>query len=389
MPEPEKMPSLTGRVVFQYFYDVGGDIELDRVPREKLNLVERHRARGARILGPKYEEVGLQPLEVDLGTRKIDGYRATLEGHIFSIGVIGIYTSIEFRNASLESVIKLVGLDERRVKVAGKEVEFEEVPLELFKELEKVVKPAIVSPYTPFEHPEIYTLILIAETEPKLSAQDFLTKFSKETAGLLRGEKDWRALSDKETEDALKFYLSYSDDDIVFVDWYSALISGAVEYTDELVRMIEFAKIQLLELKTYDRLLDRRVERAYGSLRGAFSRPRMGITWGSRQYSELSKTASELAELRVEVVDLVEDLRNILKFTGEWYLGKLYRISSERFRIADWLALVDKKLDRLQELYAMAMERVDVHRATTLEFLMMLLIVAIVVLEVIMVAKSI
>jgi len=136
-------------------------------------------------------------------------------------------------------------------------------------------------------------------------------------------------------------------------------------------------------------LLDRRVERAYGSLRGAFSRPRMGITWGSRQYSELSRTASDLAELRVEVVDLVEDLRNILKFTGEWYLGKLYRISSERFRIADWLALVDKKLDRLQELYAMAMERVDVHRATTLEFLMMLLIVAIVVLEVIMVAKGI
>jgi len=390
MPEPaKKMPSLTGRVVFQYFYDVGGDIELDKVPREKLNLIERHRARGARILGPKYEEVGLQPLEADLGARKIDGHKATLEGHIFPIGVIGIYISIEFRNAGLESVVKLVGLNERQVKIAGKEAEFDEVPLELFKELEKVVKPSIVSPYTPFEHPEIYTLILIAETEPKLSAQDFLTKFSKETAGLLRGEKDWPALSDKETEDALKLYLSYSDDDIVFVDWYSALISGAVEYTDELVRMIEFAKIQLLELKTYDKLLDRRVERAYGSLRGAFSKPRMGITWGSRQYSELSRTASDLAELRVEVVDLVEDLRNILKFTGEWYLGKLYRISSERFRIADWLALVDKKLDRLQELYAMAMERVDVHRATTLEFLMMLLIVTLVVLEVIMVAKGV
>jgi len=388
MPKPEKMPSLTGRVVFQYFYDVGGDIELDRVPRGKLNLVERHRARGARILGPKYEEVGLQPLEVDLGARKIDGYRATLEGHIFPIGVIGVYTSIEFRDAGLESVIKLVGLNERRVKVAGKEVEFDEVPLELFKGLEKVVRPAIVSPYTAFEHPEIYTMILIAETEPRLSAQDFLTKFSKQTAGLLREEKDWRSLSDRETADALKFYLSYSNDDIVFVDWYSALINGAVEYTDELVRMIEFAKIQLLELKTYDKLLDRRVEQAYGSLRRAFSRPRMGITWGSRQYSELYRTASDLAELRVEVIDLVEDLRNILKFTGEWYLGKLYRISSERFRIADWLALVDKKLDRLQELYAMAMERVDVHRATTLEFLMILLIIAIVVLDVILVVKA-
>lgn len=388
MPEPGKKLSLTGRVVFQYFYDIGGEIEPAKIPRDKLNILERHRARGVRVLAPKYEEVGLQPLEVDLGARKIDGHEATIEGHIFPIGVIGIYTSIEFRNASLESVIQLVGLDERRIKIAGKEVEFDEMTLELFEQVKKAVKPAIVFPYPTFERPEVYTLILIAESEPRLKAQDFLTKFRKQTAGLLRGEKDWRTLSDKEAGDALKFYLSYSDEDIVFVDWYSALISGAVEYTDELVRMIELAKIQLLELKTYDKLLDRRVERAYGSLRGAMKGPRMGITWRSRQYGELSRAASELAELRVEVTDSVGDLRNILKFTGEWYLGKLYRLSSERFRIGEWLALVDKKLDRLQELYTMAMERVDVHRATTLEFLMVLLIIAIVVLEVIMVAQG-
>lgn len=386
---PEKMPSLTGRVVFQYFHDVGGDVELAKVPLDKLTVIERHVARGARILSPKYEEVGLKPLEVDLGAQRVDGYKATLEGHIFPIGVIGIYVSIEFRNASLESVIKLVGLNERRVKVAGKDVEFDEIPLGLFKNLEKIVKPAIILPYPTFERPEVYTLILIAESEPRLEAQDFLTKFRKQTAGLLRGEKGWASLSDKETEDALKCYLTYSEEDIVFVDWYSALISGAVEYTDELVRMIELAKIQLLELKTYDKLLDRRLERAYDSLRFAFRRSRMGITWWSRQYGELSRAASELAELRVEVINLVEDLRNILKFTGEWYLGKLYRLSAERLRISDWLALVDKKLDRPQELYAMAMERVDVHRATTLEFLVMLLVAAIVVLEVILIVRGI
>jgi hypothetical protein len=388
MPEAEKMPSLTGRVVFQYFYDIGGDLALDRVPRERLNLIERRRARGARILAPKYEEVGLQPLEVDLGARKIDRHKATIEGRIFPIGVIGIYVSVEFRNASLESVIRLVSLNERRVKVAGEEIEFDEIPDEFFKELLKTIKPAIIYTYPALEHPEVYTLILIAASEPRLEAQDFLTKFRKQTAGLLRGERDWRWLSEKETEDALKVYLTYSDEDIVFVDWYSALISGAVEYTDELVRMIELAKIQLLELKTYDKLLDERLDRAYGSLRAAFTMPRIGISWRSRPYGELSRAARDIAECRIEVTDFVEDLRNILKFTGEWYLGKLYRVASERFRIADWLSLVDKKIDQLQQLYAMAMERVDVHRATTLEFLMVFLIIAIVVLEIIMVVKG-
>ncbi len=379
MPTTEKNQSLTGRVVFQYFYDCGGDIELTKIPRDKLTLIERPKAKGARVLAPKYEEVGLQPLEVNLGPVKINGCEAAVEGRIFPIGVIGIYLSVEFRKDALDDVVKLVGLDERPVKVGGKEIEFEEVPREFFGKLMKTVKPAIVWPYPAFEYPEIYTLILITESEPKLDAKDFMRKFRKQTAGLLRGEKGWKKLSDKEVDDSLKFYLSYSEEDIVVVDWYSALMSGAVDYMDELVRMIELARIQLLELKTYDKLLDQRLERAYDSLRIAFAKPRMGIPWGGRGYGELARAAGELAEWRVEVTDLVEDMRNILKFTGEWYLGKLYRISSERFRIAEWLALVDKKLGQLQELYSMAMERVDVHRATMLEFLVILLILVIII----------
>jgi len=226
-------------------------------------------------------------------------------------------------------------------------------------------------------------MIMITESSPKLNAKDFIKSFRKQTAGILRGEKEWRKLSGKETEDALKFYLSYSEDDIVIVDWYSALMSGAVNYMDELEHMIELARIQLLELKTYDKLLDMRLERAYDSLHAVFTRPRVGMTWGRRWYGKLALAAGELAEWRVEVTDLVEDMRNILKFTGDWYLGKLYRISSERFHIQDWLTLVDKKLGQLQELYAMAMERVDVHRAMTLEFLIIVLIIIEVILAIV------
>jgi hypothetical protein len=95
----------------------------------------------------------------------------------------------------------------------------------------------------------------------------------------------------------------------------------------------------------------------------------------SRQYRELTRTTRDLTELRIEVTDLVADLRNILKFTGEWYLGKVYRTASERFRIGDWLSLVDKKLSQLQEFYTMAMDKVNTHRMHTLEFLIVLILV--------------
>lgn len=384
----EKTPLLTGRVVFQYFYDCGGEIDMDKVPRDKLKIIERAPIKRLRLLAPKYEEVGLKPLEVALGARKIDGHTVTVEARIFPIGVIEIYTSAEFRKANWDTVINLIGLDERPVRVAGQEMEFEKMTRGLFTELMEILKPALVSPYPAFEHPEIYTLIMITESDPKLKANDFLKKFRKQTAGLLRGEKEWKILSSKEVEDAIKVYLSYSEEDIVFVDWYSALMSGAVDYMGDFERMIELAKIQLLELKTYDRLLDQRLNRAYDSLHAVFTRPRIGMAWGRSGYKELVRATGELAECRVEITELVEDMRNILKYTGEWYLGKLYRIASERFRISDWLGLVDKKLDQLQELYSLAMERVDVHRATTLEFLVLLLILAIVVLDIVMVLRA-
>jgi hypothetical protein len=375
-------PLLTGRVIFQYLYDVGGEIDLKRLPKERLNIIERPKQRGERILAPKYEEVGLSPLEVALGSKRIDRHRAVVEGKIFPIGVIGIYISIEFRKVTFDDLIRLVGLNEGQIRVGKREVEFDDLALEHYRELRDLISKAITYPYTSLEQPQIYTLVLIADSEPRLGAQDFLKHYRKQTAGVLRYEPEWQSLSEKEVEDALKPYLSYSDDDIVIVDWYAALISGAVEYMDDIVRMIESAQLQLLELKTYDRLLDESIARVYGSLRSIYTTGWFGIAWMSRQYRELTRITRELAELRIEITDSVADLRNITKFTGEWYLGKVYRLASERFRIPDWMALVDKKLSQLQEFYTMAMDRVNTQRMHTLEVVIVLILAAWILLDV-------
>jgi hypothetical protein len=379
MPES---PLLSGRVIFQYLYDVGGDVDLNRIPREKLSLIERPKHRGERILAPKYEEVGLSPLEVDLGARRINRFRATIEGRIFPIGVVGIYISIEFRKVTFDDLIKLVGLNEGKVRAEKREVEFDNIPLEIFRELRRCISNAIVYPYPGLEQPQIYTLVLIADSEPRLGAQDFLKRYQKQTAGILRSERDWRMLSQREVEDATKPYLSYSDEDVVIIDWYAALVNGAVDYMDDIVRMIESAQLQLLELKTYDRLLDRKVEQVFSSLRWVSATGRFGLTWMSRPYRELTRITRELAEFRMEITDSVADLRNITKFTGEWYLGKVYRVASERFRIPDWLALVDKKLSQLQEFYTMAADRVNAQRMHTLEFLIVLILAVWILLDV-------
>ncbi|TDA30487.1 MAG: hypothetical protein DSO04_05860 [Hadesarchaea archaeon] len=378
------MIRLTGSVVFQYFYDCGGEVNLSLIPAEKLGLVEQRPRRRMRILAPRYEHLGLIPLMGKLGEVEVDGHRMEVEAKIFPVGAIEISLILRFEKADVDSVVGLVGMEERKVKSGGEETRLEEIAKRYFENLRKKIRRAIVLPYQEFERPETYTLILLSGSDPPLSASDFLTKFRKHTAGLLRGEVEWRSLSRKEVDDALRAFLSYSNKDVLFVDWYSALIYEQEGYVDDYVRMIELAKIQLLELKTYDSILDLETEKAYNALRAAFP-TKMGVRWRSRSYRELMKTASELAELRVEIMEYVGDLRNILKYTGEWYLGKIYRLASERFRISDWLSLVDKKLDQLQELYAMTMERVDAQHAASMEFLSVLLIAAIVLLEVMMI----
>ncbi|MEM2875154.1 MAG: hypothetical protein QW567_03950, partial [Candidatus Hadarchaeales archaeon] len=85
-----KLPTFTGKVIFQYFYDAGGDISLENLPAGKLKVIERPRQRTARILAPKYEEIGLKPVEVDLGTRELSGLKFSVSGKIFPIGVVEI-----------------------------------------------------------------------------------------------------------------------------------------------------------------------------------------------------------------------------------------------------------------------------------------------------------
>ena len=381
------MQTLAGRVLFQFYYDIGGEISMEKLNLSELTVIRKAQPKSVRVLAPKFEEAGLKPVAIDFGVKKVENINFNVEAKVYPIGVVEVTLSLDFKNSSFEDIIRLVNMSEGFVRLGGKEVEFEKIPGEYFRTLQSRIQKALVYPYEPYDQPEVYRVVIISSIEPKLRAEEFLSRFRKQIAGVLRGEKSWEKLSEKEIEDVLRFQLSYSEDEAIVVDWYSSLIFGGEEYVDEILQTIEIAKIQLLELKTYDKLLDKRIEKAYGSLRSVFVHSGVGIAWLSKTYAELSRTASDLAELRIEVVDYVHDLRNILKFTGDWYLGKLYSALGERFRIMEWLNLVDKKLEQLQELYSMAMERVDVYRAMSLEFLVMLLIISLVVLEVFMVIR--
>ena len=64
-------------------------------------------------------------------------------------------------------------------------------------------------------------------------------------------------------EDALRLRLSFSTTDLTIVDWNAALLYDPEPEKPEL---LEFANVQLLELRHLDAELDQVVDQAYDSL---------------------------------------------------------------------------------------------------------------------------
>ena len=60
-------------------------------------------------------------------------------------------------------------------------------------------------------------------------------------------------------EEIVKNTLSYTNDDIAVISWDSALICNPESPTD-IIDLIEYANVQVLELRYYDRELSRQME---------------------------------------------------------------------------------------------------------------------------------
>ena len=107
---------------------------------------------------------------------------------------------------------------------------------------------------------------------------------------------------------------------------------------EEVLYIMELANLQLAELEAYDRLLDEATDRAYRDV-------------GDRRFKGRRQTLRDLAELRIDMSRLQDELSNITKFFGDWHTARVYQSVAGRFHLPEWHAVIDQKLKTLDELY--------------------------------------
>ncbi|MCC6677217.1 MAG: hypothetical protein IT436_08735 [Phycisphaerales bacterium] len=182
-------------------------------------------------------------------------------------------------------------------------------------------------------------------------------------AKILRGER--REQSAQEVEDALACRVSYGADDLALVDWNAALV---VDRDPEDVRtVLEFANVELLEMRHLDDRLDHAMDEAYEGL-SRQSRWQMIFPGGG------GGSLRRIAELQADGAQLFESVNNALKLIGDQYLARVYRVAAQRLHLPEWDASILRKIGILDSLYGKLADRRTNRRMETLEWIIIALI---------------
>lgn len=210
---------------------------------------------------------------------------------------------------------------------------------------------------------EQYVVFDFASFEPPLPARELLEKaeLRHALAQILRSEE--RRLSESRVEDALRLSISYSPDDLLVVDWSTAVAAGGS--ADERL-VLEFANTELLELRCLDKRLDGALEAASRAL----SRRRRWF-FGAAELRRVAK-------LQVDNAMLYEAVNNALSLLGDQWLAEVYKRIAERYDLARWQQSVAHKLASLESIYQKIADESAVRRSELLE----LVIIGLIALEI-------
>lgn len=344
----------SGEVILLNFFDVGGEVNLEEIKDilQKFGPVE---SEFPGTYTRYWIAAGKLSLKIKVSER--------VEVKVYPVGAIITRERIKIENRDFEEVIDIINENEAKAKEAA---------MELAKKITKAMEQKIFNKYEKFELLESYKIILAFEADHgggldgKIVRSSDILRHKKDIVGLLRGEKMIENISDDEIGESLQLRHSFSGRDLVVIDWSGAFVYCNLEIYGNVLHMIELARLQLLQLKVYDALLDKMLKDANKVL------TMVGTPFITKRISE---KLSETSSMRIEIVSVIEDVMNIGKVAKDRTSIETYELASKRFALDYWFASVNSKIEKLDDIYKSAYEKLQTARNISLEWMIVILIV--------------
>jgi hypothetical protein len=358
-------PVIQSAVCYVIFaYDAARAINLDTADRHVHETTERSTIAHKRRT-PSYFEFQPPPLRVsrDAEPFKIGKFatRQSLDVMVYDFGAVAVIYALPIEG-SLED---LLGLSE---ELYDNEVLLADSRLRVSQLLTVIGDAASQAHESPVV--EDYVIFHVESFAQPIDVNRLCVEHGREIAQILRAER--QALSEQEVDDALAARISYGVQDVTIVDWNATLL---IDREGEDVRaVLEFANVELLEMRYVDEKLDRALDQAHGTL----SRRSWGLL---RILGPYGADLRSVAELQVDNAALFEGVNNTLKLLGDQYLARVYRRVNRRFHLDEWDSSILRKLQTLESIYEKISDQASNRRMELLEWVIIFLIAFSIALE--------
>lgn len=339
-----------------FAYDIGLAINLDEAERRVTAIKQRSRIHHKRR-APHYFNYRPAPLRI---TQEVEPLALgefltnhTVDVVLYDFGAVSLTYGIPIEG----SLVRLLALSEILYENELLLTESRRRVDELLIAIEGTVERPSISEFV-----EDY-LIFHLDACSVTRADELSRAYAGVIARILRSEQ--HLLSDQEVRDALSCQISFGTDDATIIDWNASLLFG--QDMEDVRGVLEFANVELLEMRYLDQQLDDALDEAYEALAKGMGR-RFRLPGSS------DADLHRIAQLQVDSAILFERVTNTLKLLGDQYLARVYRMASQRLHLEDWDASILRKLQTLDSIYGKIANRAATRRMEVLEWIIIILI---------------
>ncbi|MDD1674815.1 MAG: hypothetical protein LUQ13_04135 [Methanomicrobiales archaeon] len=335
---------------FYRIFDIGREIDLDWLERE---LAKSYAIGRTSFLRVKQKSITIEdpPLTIRMPPFTIERegqpYMFTVVARVYDIGAISLCFVHENTDEDFPA------LEEIAFRFSGQEglsASFVSYLTTLLEIIRPHIKNFAIDP----DFFEDYTVYMIDRRDDAI-----------DPVPLLAGERV--NISSQMREEILKNSLSYSADDIAVLSWDSALLCNPDPSTD-LTDLIEYANVQVLELRYYDRELTRQMEKMYDDIEHA------ELLWRFLRTRQYHAIMARQMETYAGISEIIEKVNNLIKVTEDAYYARVYATALKVFRSGQWSESVSRKINVIQENYSMLSDEVRIAHSNFLEWVIIVLI---------------
>lgn len=336
----------SGNIFIFHAFDVGEDINLEKV-RQSDAITLRP------LTLPKYFKNYHIPLEIELPESQENSRCLGVKIHNF--GAISLTYKIPFTD-SLDNVRK--NLDKIDDQFEAQSLHDASLVFERIKHL--------ISKAKFYQMLASYVVIQVDPEPEKIDTVFLKENFGSIIASALRFETE--SLSEHQKNEILASAIGYFRGDLIVVDTEASFVYD--EEWQDILDLFEFANIQQLELRYFDKVLDSHLNMIYEDKDRAIP-----FTSYLPFISIKNKgPVDELGKLKVDISVITERLEGSIKLAGEPYYSELYEILVDKLDLKGWQEAVNKKLSIILDIRSVLQGKINSIKEDILNVLIIILI---------------